>query len=44
MTFQAIADALNAEGIPTAHGGKWRPSTIVEEAREREREPEPERE
>jgi peptidoglycan hydrolase-like protein with peptidoglycan-binding domain/DNA invertase Pin-like site-specific DNA recombinase len=29
MTLQAIADALNAEGVPTLRGGaKWRPSSI----------------
>jgi DNA invertase Pin-like site-specific DNA recombinase len=29
MTLQAIADALNAEGIPTLRGGaKWRPSSV----------------
>jgi DNA invertase Pin-like site-specific DNA recombinase len=29
MTLQAIADQLNAEGIPTLRGGKkWRPSSI----------------
>ncbi|WP_335986402.1 recombinase family protein [Glycomyces sp. MUSA5-2] len=28
-TYRAIADALNHEGVPTAHGGKmWRSSTI----------------
>jgi len=27
-TLQAICDTLNAEAIPTAHGGTWRPSTI----------------
>jgi DNA invertase Pin-like site-specific DNA recombinase len=28
-TLQAIADLLNAEGVPTAHGGvKWHPSTV----------------
>ena len=28
-TLQAIADQLNAEGIPTLRGGaKWRPSSI----------------
>jgi DNA invertase Pin-like site-specific DNA recombinase len=29
MTLQAIADQLNAEGVPTLRGGaKWRPSSI----------------
>jgi DNA invertase Pin-like site-specific DNA recombinase len=29
MTLQAIADRLNAEGIPTLRGGsKWRPSSV----------------
>jgi len=29
MTLQAIADRLNAEGVPTRRGGaKWRPSSI----------------
>jgi DNA invertase Pin-like site-specific DNA recombinase len=29
MTLRAIADALNAEGVPTLRGGKkWRPSSI----------------
>lgn len=29
MTLQAIADTLNAEGVPTLRGGaKWRPSSI----------------
>lgn len=29
MTFTAIADELNAEGVPTAHGGvRWWPATI----------------
>ncbi len=27
-TMQAIADRLNAEGVPTARGGPWQPSTI----------------
>lgn len=34
LTFQAIADALNAEGVPTAHGGaRWYPSTVRGAAR-----------
>jgi DNA invertase Pin-like site-specific DNA recombinase len=29
MTLQAIADALNTEGVPTLRGGsKWRPSSV----------------
>ena len=29
MTLQAIADALNADGVPTLRGGsKWRPSSV----------------
>jgi len=29
MTLQAIADVLNAEGVPTLRGGaKWRPSSV----------------
>ena len=29
MTLQAIADALNTEGVPTQRGGaKWRPSSV----------------
>jgi DNA invertase Pin-like site-specific DNA recombinase len=29
MTLQAIADTLNAEGVPTVRGGaKWRPSSV----------------
>jgi Recombinase len=28
MALQAIADALNAEAIPTARGGRWFPSTV----------------
>jgi DNA invertase Pin-like site-specific DNA recombinase len=29
MTLQAIADALNAEGVPTLRGGaQWRPSSV----------------
>ena len=28
-TFQAIADTLNAEGVPTLRGGaEWRPSSV----------------
>lgn len=27
-TLQALADALNARGIPTARGGKWYPTTV----------------
>jgi hypothetical protein len=29
MTLQAIADVLNAEGVPTLRGGAmWRPSSV----------------
>ncbi len=29
MTLQAIADVLNAEGVPTVRGGAcWRPSSV----------------
>jgi hypothetical protein len=29
MTLQAIADQLNAEGVPTMRGGQmWRPSSV----------------
>ena len=29
MTLQAIADALNRDGVPTLRGGaKWRPSSV----------------
>jgi hypothetical protein len=29
MTLQAIADVLNAEGVPTPRGGaQWRPSSV----------------
>ena len=29
MTLQAIADTLNAEGVPTLRGGAtWRPSSV----------------
>ncbi len=29
MTLQAIADTLNAEGVPTVRGGReWRPSSL----------------
>ena len=27
-TLQAIADALNVDGVPTARGGKWWPGTV----------------
>jgi len=27
-TLRAIAEALNAKGIPTARGGKWQPTTV----------------
>lgn len=28
MTLQAIADRLTAHGVPTARGGRWRPSSV----------------
>ncbi len=29
MTLQAIADRLNADGVPTLRGGtRWRPSSV----------------
>ena len=29
MTLQAIADTLNADGVPTTRGGaQWRPSSV----------------
>lgn len=28
-TLQAIADDLDAEGVPTAQGGRWRPGTVA---------------
>ena len=28
VKLQAIADALNADEIPTARGGKWWPGTV----------------
>jgi hypothetical protein len=29
LTLQAIADALNADGVPTQRGGsEWRPSSV----------------
>jgi DNA invertase Pin-like site-specific DNA recombinase len=35
MTLQAIADRLNAEGVPTVRGGaKWRPSSVQTAARQ----------
>ena len=38
-TWQAIADALNAQGIPTARGGKmWRPASTHSAANTRQRE------
>ncbi len=27
-TYRAVAEALNARGIPTARGGKWQPMTV----------------
>jgi peptidoglycan hydrolase-like protein with peptidoglycan-binding domain/DNA invertase Pin-like site-specific DNA recombinase len=44
MTLQAIADVLNAEGVPTLRGGaKWRPSSVQSAAGYR-RPPKPQRE
>ncbi|HEY7453610.1 MAG TPA: recombinase family protein [Thermoleophilaceae bacterium] len=38
MTLQAIADVLNAEGVPTQRGGaKWRPSSVQSAAGYRRR-------
>lgn len=28
LSYAAVAEALNAEGIPTRQGGQWRPSTV----------------
>jgi DNA invertase Pin-like site-specific DNA recombinase len=40
MTLQAIADRLNAEGVPTVRGGvKWRPSSVQTAAGYRRRPP-----
>jgi len=40
MTLQAIADALNAEGVPTLRGGeKWRHSSVQAAAGYRRRRP-----
>lgn len=40
-SFRAIADRLNAEGVPSKRGGKWHPATVQRllspEARERAR-------
>jgi peptidoglycan hydrolase-like protein with peptidoglycan-binding domain/DNA invertase Pin-like site-specific DNA recombinase len=44
MTLQAIADVLNAEGVPTLRGGvKWRPSSVQSAAGYR-RPPRPQKE
>jgi hypothetical protein len=29
QSFQAITDALNAVGAPTAHGGTWHKTTVA---------------
>jgi len=29
MTLVATAEALNAEAVPTAHGGRWHASTVA---------------
>ena len=40
MTLQAIADALNAEGVPTLRGGEtWRQSGVQAAAGYRRRKP-----
>jgi DNA invertase Pin-like site-specific DNA recombinase len=40
MTLQAIADKLNAEGIPTVRGGaEWRPSSVQTAAGYKRRKP-----
>lgn len=28
LTLQGVCDLLNAEGVPTARGGQWRPATV----------------
>jgi site-specific DNA recombinase len=35
-TLQAIADALNADKVPTRRGGKWWPGTVRASARQSE--------
>jgi DNA invertase Pin-like site-specific DNA recombinase len=41
MSLQAIADALNAEGVPTVRGGaKWRPSSLQSVTGYRRKKPE----
>jgi DNA invertase Pin-like site-specific DNA recombinase len=41
MSLQAIADTLNAEGVPTVRGGaKWRPSSLQSVTGYRRKEPE----
>jgi DNA invertase Pin-like site-specific DNA recombinase len=41
MSLQAIADALNAEGVPTVRGGaKWRPSSLQSATGYRRKKPE----
>lgn len=40
FTFQAIADALNSDGVPTVRGGsQWRPSSVQAAAGARRRRP-----
>jgi hypothetical protein len=29
ITLAGIADALNARGVPTARGGRWHDSTVM---------------
>ena len=33
MTFQAIADKLNSDDVPTVRGGQWQPSTLLRVSR-----------
>jgi DNA invertase Pin-like site-specific DNA recombinase len=41
MSLQAIADALNADGVPTVRGGaKWRPSSLQSVTGYRRKKPE----
>jgi len=40
LTLQAIADTMNAEGIPTPRGGaEWRPSSVQSAAGYKRRKP-----
>jgi hypothetical protein len=29
LSLAATAEALNTEGVPTAHGGRWHASTVA---------------